>query len=154
MNGQQLHDILTSVPHVKAKFYGIFGQMHLPQYKLSEETVIIVNTRVHWCVIYLPRDGNIEYFDPLGRPPTQQVKDFIRLQQRPYEFNHTRVLLYFLRYTKTLWNKDEDNHPHIFTILQDERSYCQTLCGLYTLLTVYKYFVIVNTCKKNKCNLM
>jgi len=91
MNGQQLKTILTAVPHVKSKFYGIFGQKHLPQYKISEETVIIVNTHLHWCVIYLPRDGNIEYFDPLGRPPTPQVKDFIRLQQRPYVFNHTRV---------------------------------------------------------------
>ena len=87
MNSQQLRHILTSVPHVRAKFYGIFKQEHLPEYQINEETFIIVNTGLHWCVIYLPRDGNIEYFNPLGQTPTDRVKDFIRLQKRHYTFN-------------------------------------------------------------------
>ena len=74
MNSQQLRNILMSIPQVDHKFYGIFKQEHLPQYKINEEKFIIVNTGLHWCVIYLPCNNKaIEYFDPLGQPPTQQV---------------------------------------------------------------------------------
>ena len=91
MNGQHLSSILQAVPDVSNKLYGVFRQEHLPPYVLPKGSLTIVNTDMHWCVLYIPRNGHIEYFDPLGKIPTPEVSTFIRIQKLPYIYNNVRV---------------------------------------------------------------
>ena len=93
MNSYEMDSILRSIPRVDQRLNGVIPQYQLPRRKMWGETVMIVNVSEHWVVIYLPakqRDA-IEYFDPLGNPPTPIVKKFIHYQRRKYVFNKKKI---------------------------------------------------------------
>ena len=39
----------------------------------------------HWVALYFDRNGNIYYYDSVGRPPKKNVKDFIQLLQKYFK---------------------------------------------------------------------
>jgi len=89
MNGQDLSDIMYSIPYGRKKFMGVYRQDNLR--KLRKDNMIVVNTGNHWVCIYFPKHGPIEYFDPLGHKPTPEIVHFLTKYKVPYVYNSKKI---------------------------------------------------------------
>lgn len=71
--------------NVNNAFYGVFPSDRLPQHVIDRPAYIVANTDpahksgTHWVAFYIPKRGNIEYFDSFGkRPEDKNFLKFIR----------------------------------------------------------------------------
>ena len=79
MDSVQLTSILSSNPHTRKTFHGVFPSDMLPRGRLQQRPVsLVVNTHPHnlpgehWLAIYLSDDKKGEFFDSYGHAPTHQ----------------------------------------------------------------------------------
>ena len=98
MNGYGLDIILKAIPRVSQISFSVTQQFDLPSGKVLTESCLIVNTDHHWICLYIPQDEKmaLEYFDPLGEPPTPTMNRFISTQERRYIFNRVKVVHFVL----------------------------------------------------------
>ena len=77
MNSQQIDWILRR--HVGRQFQGVYSCDDLPE----RPTLLIANTQPanrpgdHWIAISVHRNGNGQYFDSYGRPPSKTFRDYM-----------------------------------------------------------------------------
>jgi len=95
MDTIQLINIIKNDKYARKYFCGVIPIDQLPNKKLSETCNFIVNTDKstgrgkHWVAIYAPKNGLIEYFDPLGiKPMNEEIYEFIRLNSTNYLYNN------------------------------------------------------------------
>lgn len=75
MFGSQISKALLSDPHVGPEFLGVFPSDKLPKH-ISYPCSLVVNTDPsfekgeHWVCYYFDSNGNAEYFDSYGFPPS------------------------------------------------------------------------------------
>jgi hypothetical protein len=92
MNGQQILLTLGKDPVTLAKCTGVFASDRLP-HDVPVDQFCVCNTDKwnnngkHWIVIYFPRHGPTEYFDPLGKEPRD---DFVPFMGDEYLYNTQR----------------------------------------------------------------
>ena len=89
MNGQDLSNIMYSIPHVGKAFKDVYRQSNLPELHINN--MIVANTGNHWVCIYFPKHGQIEYFDPIGNKPTYEILQFLSKQKLPYIYNTKKI---------------------------------------------------------------
>lgn len=93
---EELEDLLGNDAHVKLLWGGVHPNNHLPD-KVTYPQALVFNTDPctepgeHWVAVYLTPDGQGEYFDSYGVPPTGRVKRF--LGQRTWNVIYNGVQL-------------------------------------------------------------
>uniref|UniRef100_A0A1Y1LYY3 Ubiquitin-like protease family profile domain-containing protein n=1 Tax=Photinus pyralis TaxID=7054 RepID=A0A1Y1LYY3_PHOPY len=95
MNTLELQRALNLIQKKAAR--AVFASDELIRASVRRPFAAIVNTDVstrtgqHWNGIYIDEDGNGEYFDSFGRPPTGLHLKFLKKHARKFTFN-SRVL--------------------------------------------------------------
>ena len=79
-------------------FCGVKPLDKIPQRRVRRPCSFVVNTDKsdqpgeHWFGIFVPRRGQVEYFDSYGRPPQHgEVLTFIRLNGNKFKYNTKRI---------------------------------------------------------------
>jgi len=85
MDTIQINHVMQKYKFTKNQFCGVIPIDKLPLKKVSRPCSFIINSDKstlpgkHWFAIYLPKKGNIEYFDSFGlKPLNQEVYEFFK----------------------------------------------------------------------------
>jgi hypothetical protein len=115
MYTSELIKLLKKDKYSRKSFCGVVPYDKLPMKRIRRPCSFIINTQKstepgeHWIAIYLPRRGEIEYFDSYGFKPTiDKIYKLIHLNGKIYIHNN-----------KTIQGVDSKN------------------CGLFTLFYIY-----------------
>ena len=84
LNTLQLTWALRKHAQTDSQFVGVFARDELPLIIDQISAIIIANTDPstksgsHWILFYFDNNGNVEYFDSLGKTLTHYHKDFLK----------------------------------------------------------------------------
>ena len=84
LNTLQLTLALRKHAQTASQFVGVFARDELPLIIDEIPAIIIANTDPstksgsHWILFYFDNNGNVEYFDSLGKPLSHYDKDFLK----------------------------------------------------------------------------
>ena len=84
LNTLQLTLALRKHAQTASQFIGVFARDELPLIIDKNPAIIIANTDPstksgsHWILFYFDNNGNVEYFDLLGKTLTHYHKDFLK----------------------------------------------------------------------------
>ena len=84
LNTLQLTLALRKHPQTANQFVGVFARDELPLIMDEIPAITIANTdpstksRSHWVLFYFDNNGNVEYFDSLGKTLYHYHKDFLK----------------------------------------------------------------------------
>ena len=84
LNTLQLTLALRKHAQTASQFIGVFARDELPLIIDKNPAIIIANTDPstksgsHWILFYFDNNGNVEYFDSLGKILTHYHKDFLK----------------------------------------------------------------------------
>ena len=84
LNTLQLTWALRKHAQTDSQFVGVFARDELPLIIDQIPAIIIANTDPstksgsHWILFYFDNNGNVEYFDSLGKTLTHYYKDFFK----------------------------------------------------------------------------
>ena len=94
MYTHQLINLLKKDVYSRKSFCGVLPIDKLPIKRVRRPCSFIINTHnsqlpgEHWMAVYLPRIGDIEYFDSYGlHPMNQEILDFIKVNNSKFIYN-------------------------------------------------------------------
>ena len=96
MNNRELEAILQGDVAAGPIFGSVFASNQLPE-EISYPTAIVINTGPnygpgeHWVAAYFTHDGEAEYFDSYGLPPTGSMKKFVKRCAWNTTYNATQL---------------------------------------------------------------
>src|SRR5277367_1196450 len=98
MDTNQINRVLKKYKWTKKEFCGVMPIDYLPKNKVKRPCSYIINTDKstlpgrHWFAIYLPKQGNIEYFDSFGiKPMNHEVYDFMKINGNKWSYNKIQI---------------------------------------------------------------
>ena len=98
MYTNQIIKNLLKYPWSRRVFCGVKPLDKIPQRRVRRPCSFVVNTDKsdqpgeHWFGIFVPRRGQVEYFDSYGRPPQhREVLTFLRLNGNKFKYNMKRI---------------------------------------------------------------
>ena len=99
LNTLQLTWALRKYAQTDSQFVGVFARDELPLIIDQIPAIIIANTDPstksgsHWILFYFDNNGNVEYFDSLGKTLTHYHKDFLKFIKNNCNYYSCKVLL-------------------------------------------------------------
>jgi hypothetical protein len=97
MFSSQIVNALTTDPHVSNCFEGVFPCDKLPQ-NVDFPSAFVANTDPsnekgeHWVCYYFDKNGNAEYFDSFGLPPSNcQLYNFFQRNGKLHKYNDVQI---------------------------------------------------------------
>ena len=100
MDTNQLESYMRKDPEISKYYWGVLPKDFLPL-KPERPTLYVVNQDTsdkegsHWIVIFIgDRKQPAEYFDPLGKEPDEDFKNYLIMQADRYMFNNQRCQNY------------------------------------------------------------
>lgn len=99
MNTFDLFKFLTNDSLCNRYFLGIFARDELPNKINKYPCSFIINTEPrhkpgkHWLAIFFNENRNLEFFDPMGMPPSYYLLDdyFEKMSSNKYKWNKIRI---------------------------------------------------------------
>ncbi len=95
MNTVELHNYMMSDPYIRPYYGGTLAKDQLPPPPTETPKMYIVNQQNsdqpgnHWIVVWI--DAVSEYFDSLGKKPSNHFRNWLSLNERSYAYNTKRL---------------------------------------------------------------
>lgn len=105
MNSDQLIRILESHKNTSKYFLGVFARDEIP-INVKYPSCFIINTHnrnqpgEHWLAFYVCQNGDVEFFDPIGIPPSfYNLNKYLEIISRgKIKYTMKRIQGYFSNY--------------------------------------------------------